>query len=101
VFWTRGTGEAAVLIAPAGARRLTFTLFSGPSGADCTVILSGARQMVKTIPGEASTVSFAVPPGEVSVPLTVAASTYFRPSEADPASTDTRGLGCQVRVGLE
>ena len=35
VFWTRGTGEAAVLVAPAGARRMTVTLFSGPSGADC------------------------------------------------------------------
>lgn len=39
--------------------------------------------------------------GELSMRLTVAASTYFRPSESDPASTDTRGLGCQVRVGLE
>ena len=101
VFWTRGTGEAAVLVAPAGARRMTITLFSGPSGADCTVILSGAQQIVKTTPGEASTVSFAVPAGEASMPLRVAASAYFRPSESDPASTDTRGLGCQVRVGLE
>jgi hypothetical protein len=101
VFWTRGTGKADVLVAPAGARRLIVTLFSGPSGADCTVILSGAQQIVKTTPGEASTVSFAIPAGQLSMPLAVSASTYFRPSDSDPASTDTRGLGCQVRVGLE
>jgi hypothetical protein len=101
VFWTRGTGKADVLVAPAGARRLIVTLFSGPSGADCAVILSGAQQIVKTTPGEASTVSFAIPAGQLSMPLAVSASTYFRPSDSDPASTDTRGLGCQVRVGLE
>jgi hypothetical protein len=101
VFWTRGTGRAEVFVAPGGARRLIFTLFSGPSGADCTVILSGESQTVKTTPGQTSSVSFAVPADRRFVPLSVQASTFFRPSETDPASTDSRGLGCQVRVGLE
>ena len=101
VFWTRGTGQAEVLVAPDGARRLSVTLFSGPSGADCTVILSGEPQTVKTTAGQISTVSFAVPPGRRFVPLAVRASTFFRPSDTDPASTDSRGLGCQVRIGLE
>lgn len=101
VFWTRGTGQASVLVAAGGARRLTLTLFSGPSGADCTVSLPNAPQTVKMNPGQTSVVSFAVPPGRGVVPLTVAASAFFRPSDTDPASTDTRGLGCQVRVGLE
>jgi hypothetical protein len=101
VFWTRGTGQASVLLAAGGARRLTLTLFSGPSGADCAVSLPDAPQTVKMNPGQTSVISFAVPPGRGVVPLTVAASAFFRPSETDPASTDTRGLGCQVRIGLE
>jgi hypothetical protein len=101
VFWSRGTGQAEVLVAPAGARRLSVTLFSGPSGADCTVILFGDPQTVKTSPGQTSSVSFAVPSGRRFVPLAVRASAFFRPSDADPASTDGRGLGCQVRIGLE
>jgi hypothetical protein len=101
VFWTRGTGQAEVLVAPGGARRLNITLFSGPSGADCTVILSGEPQTVKTTAGQTSSISFAIPPDRRFVPLAVRASTFFRPSETDRASTDGRGLGCQVRVGLE
>jgi hypothetical protein len=101
VFWTRGTGEASVLVAARGARRMMLTLFAGPSGAECTVSLSSVRQTVSTTPGQTSTVSFDLPPDMRVVPLTVAASAFFRPSEADPASTDNRGLGCQVRVGLE
>ena len=83
-----------------GGAAYDLTLFSGPSDAECTVILSGAHQTVKMIPGQTSTVSFDVPNQRV-VPLTVGASAFFRPSEADAASTDSRGLGCQVRVGLE
>jgi hypothetical protein len=101
VFWTRGTGQASVRVATGGARRLVLTLFSGPSSAECTVILPGAPQIVKMTPGQTSTVSFVVPPNQRVVPLSVAASAFFRPSEADPASTDSRGLGCQVRIGLE
>jgi hypothetical protein len=101
VFWTRGTGQASVLVATGGARRMALTLFSGPSGAECTVILPDAPQTVKMTPGQTSTVSFAVPASQRVVPLSVAASAFFRPSEADPASTDGRGLGCQVRIGLE
>ncbi len=101
VFWTRGTGRASVLVATGGAGRMTLTLFSGPSGAECTVILPGAPQTVKMTPGQTSTVSFDVPPNQRVVPLSVGASAFFRPSDADPASTDGRGLGCQVRIGLE
>ena len=101
VFWTRGTGQAEVLVAPGGARRLSLTLFSGPSSADCTVILSGEAQTVKTTAGQTSSVWFAVPPGRRFVPLAIRASAFFRPSDTDPASTDSRGLGCQVRIGLE
>jgi hypothetical protein len=80
---------------------MALTLFSGPSGADCTVIPPDGPQTVKMIPGQTSAVSFDLPAGRRIVPLTVSASAFFRPSEADPASTDGRGLGCQVRVSLE
>ncbi len=101
VFWTRGTGRAAVLVAPGGARRLTLTLFSGPTAADCTVTLLGEPQTVKTAAGQTSTVSFVVPENRRVLPLEVQASAFFRPSEVDSGSTDNRGLGCQVRIGLE
>jgi hypothetical protein len=101
VFWTRGTGQADVVVAPGGARRLNITLFSGPAGADCTVILSGESQTVKTTPGQTSSISFAVPEGRRFLPMSIKASAFFRPSDTDPASTDRRGLGCQVRIGLE
>jgi hypothetical protein len=101
VFWTRGTGQAEVVVAPGGAKRLNLTLFSGPSGADCTVILSGESQTVKTTPGQTSIVSFGVPEGRRFLPMSIKASAFFRPSNTDPASTDGRGLGCQVRIGLE
>jgi hypothetical protein len=101
VFWTRGTGEASVLVAVNGARRLALTLFSGAAATDCTVTLDGGPQKVPMTPRQTSTVSFVIPPGQRLVPLKVQASAFFRPSEVDQASTDTRGLGCQVRIGLE
>jgi hypothetical protein len=101
VFWTRGTGEASVLVAAEGARRMSLTLFSGAAATNCTVTVAGEPKSVEMTPGKTSTVSFVVPPGQRVVPLTVRASAFFRPSEVDPASTDNRGLGCQVRIGLE
>jgi hypothetical protein len=34
------------------------------------------------------------------VPVAVAASGQFRPSDHDAGSADRRWLGCQVRIGL-
>jgi hypothetical protein len=101
VFWTRGTGEASVLVAAGGARRMVLTLFAGSSGADCTVRVQDTTQTVKTVAGQTSTLAFDLAPNRRVTPVTVAASGFFRPSEADPSSTDSRGLGCQVRIGLE
>jgi hypothetical protein len=101
VFWTRGTGKASVLVAVGGARRMSLTLFSGAAATDCTVTVSGGPQTVATTPGQTSTVSFVIPADQRLVPLTVQAAAFFRPSEVDATSTDSRGLGCQVRVGLE
>ena len=90
-----------MIVAAGGARRMSLTLFSGASATDCTVTLAGGPQTVAMTPGQTSTVSFVIPQGQRLVPLTVQASAFFRPSEVDPASTDNRGLGCQVRIGLE
>jgi hypothetical protein len=46
-------------------------------------------------------VIFDLPPGRSIVPLTVQSTVMFRPAEIDSKSTDTRGLGCQVRISLE
>jgi hypothetical protein len=101
IFWTRGTGAGSVLLAVGGARRVTLTLFSGPAAADVRVTIDGSPQVVKTTAGQTSTLSFIVPSGQRLVPITVQSSSFFRPAEADPASTDNRGLGCQVRISLE
>jgi hypothetical protein len=50
---------------------------------------------------EVKDVVFDLPQGRQLVPLTVQSTVMFRPAELDPKSTDMRGLGCQVRIGLE
>jgi len=35
------------------------------------------------------------------VPVAIQSPGRFRPSEVDPSATDTRRLGCQVRIGLK
>ena len=42
-----------------------------------------------------------VPPGERLVPLTIQSTVMFRPADENPALSDSRGLGCQVRLVLE
>jgi hypothetical protein len=101
VFWTRGTGAATVQVAPGGATRLKITLYSGPIAGDVRLSIAGNEQQVSISRGEPVEISAPVPSGMRLVPITVQAAAFFRPSEVDPSSGDTRGLGCQVRIGLE
>lgn len=101
-FWTRGTAATRVLIAPGGASRLVLTLSTGPLDGVATVQFAGGPpQQVAIGAGTTRTVSFAVPEALRLAPLTIGASTMFRPGEVNPASNDMRGLGCQVGVALE
>ncbi len=101
VFWTRGAAQARVLVAPAGASRMTLTLSLGPMTGDVQLVV-GDRTSTVTVPAnEPTRVIFDLPPGVRTVPLEVRSPTMFRPSDVDAASGDRRLLGCQVRVALE
>ncbi len=100
-FWSRGTGATTVLLAPAGASRAVLTLSTGPMSGTVQVMVGDEPRDVVMRGGEPQTVTFAIPPGQRLVPLRVRSSSMFRPSEVNPASGDSRGLGCQVVIALE
>jgi hypothetical protein len=101
VFWSRGTAATRVVVVPAGAARVSLTLSTGPKSGLVTLAVGGQRRQVAMVAGELTVVSFEVPATERFVPIDVRSSVMFRPAETDPASTDMRGLGCQVRIHLE
>jgi hypothetical protein len=99
-FWTRSTGSARVLVAPAGAARLALTLSLGPRAGDVRLTVGGQETLVTVPAGEPTRVVFDVGAATL-VPVVIQSPTDFRPSDVDPSSTDRRLLGCQVRVSLE
>jgi len=102
IFWSRGTEETRVMIAAAGVTRLTLTLSTGPMAGTVSVSAFGQKKTVTMRAGEIQVVSWDVAPTtQRLIPVTVQSSVMFRPAETDKASTDMRGLGCQVRIGLE
>lgn len=100
-FWSRGTAETTVLLAPAGASRATLTLSTGPMAGDVEVSVGAEPRTVPMRANESQAVTFALPGGQSLVPVRIRSSVMFRPSEVNPASGDSRGLGCQVVFALE
>lgn len=101
VFWSRGTARTSVLVAPAGATRMTLALFTGPMSGEVEVSVGRDMRTIAMTAGQVEVLSFDLPPGQRLVPITVQSDVMFRPGEIDRTSDDMRGLGCQVRVGLE
>ena len=90
------------MIAAAGITRLTLTLSTGPMAGTVAVSAFGQKKTVTMRAGEIQVVSWDVAPtSQRLIPVTVQSSVMFRPAEMEKASTDMRGLGCQVRIGLE
>ena len=98
VFWTRGRSEADLLVATGGASTLRLTVHAGPAGGAVRLHIDGRELEVALDPGETRVVPVPVPPDATVVSLAVQASGSFRPADVDRNSTDTRELGCQVRV---
>jgi hypothetical protein len=98
VFWTRGTQAADVLVATGGAPAVNLTLHAGPMKGAVRLTIDGRPQHVPLDAGVPRVVSIPVPPGTEVVSLNVQSPAAFRPADVDPRSTDTRWLGCQVRV---
>jgi hypothetical protein len=101
VFWSRGTAETTLWVAPAGASKMTLKLSTGPKSGSVAVSVAGNLKTVEMPGNEVKDVSFELPRRRMLVPLTVQSTVMFRPAEVDPKSTDMRGLGCQVRIALE
>jgi hypothetical protein len=101
VFWTRGTEEGEVLLAPAGSRTAVVTLHVGPPGGTVHVRVGGASQGVTLTREETRQLTVDLPAGAPYVPVRVQVSSAFRPADYDPQSTDRRLLGCQVRIEVE
>jgi hypothetical protein len=101
VFWTRGIAATTVWVAPAGASKMTLKLSTGPQAGNVVLSVAGASQTIAMSGGDVKEVSFDLVAGQKIVPLTVQSNVMFRPAEVDAKSTDQRGLGCQVRIGLE
>ncbi len=100
-FWTRGTAATTVLVAPAGATRMTLTLSTGPMAGTVSVTSGGRTQQVSMPGNQEQVLALDVPAGSRLVPLTIQSTVMFRPGEVNPSITDMRGLGCQVRIALE
>lgn len=100
VFWTRGTSEASLLVAPAGAAAINLTLHAGPAGSSVRVRVNDTATELTLSANETRSVAVPIPVDQAVVRLSVRSSTAFRPSDVEPTSTDTRLLGCQVRVDV-
>jgi hypothetical protein len=100
-FWTRGTAATTVLVAPRGASRMTLVLSTGPMAGEVEVTAGAQTRKVQMAANQIENIAFDLSSDQRLVPLTVRSNVMFRPAEVDPASKDTRGLGCQVRLALE
>ena len=110
-FWTRGTESGQVLVVPAGGRQILLTLHVGPVGGTVRVTAGNPGRREDVVIEPEGTRTIAIPVGEGAqgaqgtqgtmsgyVPISIQASASFRPAEVEPKSSDTRNLGCQVRV---
>lgn len=100
-FWTRAGGTARVLVAPAGASAMVVTMHVGPLPSSVSVRVGDHVESIAFARDETRTIRVPIAPGARVVPVEVRSSAFFRPHEVDPSSSDTRELGCQVRLVLE
>ncbi len=100
-FWTLGMKPSSVIVATAGSGVLRLTLRAGSaSGSTATVDAGNHHESVRLNADEIRSLDVPLRADQHIVPLTVVSSTAFRPVDVDSKSTDTRLLGCQVRLEL-
>lgn len=99
VFWTHSTDAAEVAIATAGAPSVNLTIYTGPKAGVVQLVVDGRASDVAVGPGETRVLTMAVAPSNPGYMLVrVQSLSAFSPAEVDHQSSDTRLLGCQVRV---
>jgi hypothetical protein len=101
VFWTRSTRSGAVWIAPGGASTLVLTLHVGPIGGRVHLRVAGEDRSQDLMHDETRVLEIPLSRTHELLPITVGATQQFRPSDHPPGSSDTRWLGCQVRISLK
>ena len=80
-----GTAATTVLVAPAGATRMTLTLSTGPMSGDVTLSALGRTQVVRMASSAEQQVTIDLPAGERLVPLTVQSSITSSSAESGDA----------------
>ena len=98
VFWTRGTGEASLIVVPAGANEIILTLHVGPNAGSIRLTVGKQSQEVSMRAEETRDVAVPIAAGTPYVEIRAQAPSDFRPADDYPSSADTRRLGCQIRV---
>jgi hypothetical protein len=101
VFWTRGSEQAEVFLAPGPYSRARLTLHLGPRSGAVTVNAAGGDHILDVAANGSAELQLQMPQGAALVPIKIQSPTTFRPSEVDPKSDDSRLLGVQVRVHVE
>jgi len=100
IFWTRAASRGEVLVAPGGSATIIFTLHVGPIEGPVRINMAGRVLDTDMRPNETKEVTAAVPADMPLVPITIQAPAWFQPARVDSNSSDTRALGCQVRITL-
>jgi hypothetical protein len=95
-LWTAGGQNAEIVVQrEAGEQAADFAMRAGPV-ATTARIRAGTFALVADLgPGEERALSIPLSPDGTAA-VTIAASRGFRPSEADPSSTDRRLLGVRL-----
>ena len=76
------------------------TLHLGPMSGDVLLSIAGKETRVHVNANDTAVVEADLPRDLRLVPVTIQSPGRFRPSDVDPSATDTRRLGCQVRIAL-
>jgi hypothetical protein len=98
-FWVGGSRDSNVIVQPVPPRRsVAITLRNAPVENLVTLQSRGWEKVLTLAPGEEQRIEIPLAPGAEAIPLRIAASSGFRPSDVDPASRDERFLGVWVKV---
>ena len=85
----------------AGPGRVRLTLSTGPRDGEIRLTTRGGTRRIVSRADAVQDVEIEVPKGGGLLPIAIGSSVDFRPAEVDPASSDTRLLGCRVILVVE
>jgi hypothetical protein len=98
-FWVGGSRDTNLVVQPVLPRRtIAVTLRNAPVENQIRLESRGWAKSLTMGAGEEQRIEIPVAPGVDAIPLRIAASSGFRPSDVDAASRDERFLGVWVKV---